>query len=411
MTYDPNPTVTIGGVNYTSETINSITTFSGRTNVDEQPRAGYGTINLVITDGSYPDIQLNSLAYITIDNSAGVPTRTFTGYVTDVTRSITSWGNTGNAINLAVQVVGPISRLSRVLTASTYEKEFDGDRIWQIIEDFASTSWNEVLPTLTWSGINPAKTWLTYDPSFAGTVDRPGSYEITAYSGGPTNAVSHANAVADSALGVLWEDTSGNVNYSDAASRINDVANIGFLTIDAEYVGANIQARSALGDLINQMTIFYKNGQSVSDSDEPSKAIYGAFDGQKTTLLESGVAAQQQLDLYLTARAYPRQILESATIPLHNPDLPNALRDSLIGAYVGLPISFPDLPSAIYNAPFNGFVEGTRFTVSRKTAEITVLVSEYALSQIEQAWNQVSAAESWNTLSATLTWENAEVVA
>ena len=69
--YDPNPTVTIGGIDYTSEAVNSVTINTGRLTVDEQPRAGYSTIILRITDGSYPTININDPAYVSILNSSG----------------------------------------------------------------------------------------------------------------------------------------------------------------------------------------------------------------------------------------------------------------------------------------------------------------------------------------------------
>lgn len=410
--YDPLPTVTIGGVAYTSDTINGIQTTSGRNTVDEQPRAGYATISLIITDGSYPAITLNEPVIVAIlDSAQANHTNVFYGYVTDVQRTIQQHGTAGTAVQIDVTVAGPISRLARILTAASYPKEFDGDRVLQILSDYEATDWTEVNPLLTWAAVDPTKTWATYDPAFVGTVDTPGSYEITDYSGGAVSAISHINAVATSALGVLWESADGLVNYSDAASRLTDVANNGFLEVDSDYIGGvGLSARSSLGDLINDIRVTYKNNQVRTGTDPVSIATWGQFVAQKDTLLENLADADDMVDLYLTTRAYPRNSLQSVTIPLHNSALPNQLRDDLIEITVGKPITIPNIPTSIYQGPFFGFVEGISFTVARKAAAVTLYVSEYALSQIEMAWQQVDAAETWNTITATLTWENATVV-
>lgn len=410
--YNPNPTVTIGGTDYTSETVNRVTITTGRPNVDQQPRAGYSTIQLRIPDGTYPAIQINDPAYVSIVTSSGSDPKIFSGTVSDVTRRVSAYGSTGNIVDLDVTVVGPLARMGRYNTSAAYAKQFDGDRIAAILQDVFSTEWAEVLPTLIWSAVDPAKTWQTYDTGYAGTVDTPGSYEIVAYSGGAVAAASLAQNVAQSALGVLWESADGNINYSDAASRVTDVANNGFHDIDAGYAStANLSTNSTSGDLINSMTINYKAGAGVSDTRPVSIEAYGLFASQRSTYLELKAAAEQQLALFLDTRSIPRVNLQAITIPLDNPNLPDATRDALIGAYVGMPISIPNLPATLTNQPFSGFLEGWTWNVSQKQASITLTLSDYGLSAIQQAWNQVSIAEVWNTVSTTLKWENATVVA
>jgi len=410
--YSPNPTVTIDGVNYTSETINQITINTGRVTVDEQPRAGFSTIILRIPDGTYPPIDINDPAYVSIVTSNGSDPKIFQGTVSDVRRSIVAKGSAGMLVDIAVTVVGPLARMARFNTSATYAKQFDGDRIAAILNDVFSSTWLEVSPTLIWSGVDPTKTWQTYDTGYAGSIDQPGSYEIHAYNGGEVSALSLAQTVANSALGVLWETADGNINYSDAASRVNDVANNGFLDVSADYISAQgASTSSSSGDLINKMTISYKSNATVSGQDIDSQLAYGLFAAQRSTMLEAGAAAIQQLNLFMTTRVIPRVNISAVTIPLDNPNLPSALRDSLIGAHVGMAIAIPNLPAALTNQPFFGFVEGWTWNLSQKQASIMLTLSDYGLSAIQQAWNQVSAAEVWNTVSTTLKWENATVVA
>ena len=410
--YDALPTVSIGGVIYTSATLNSLTTVSGRNTVDEQPRPGYATISIINVDGTYPNIRLNDPAIIRIKDSAGAPVSIFSGYVTDVARVVQQHGDQGTQVGIDVTIAGPLLRLNRFTTASNYPKEFDGDRVEAILAAYEATSWNELDPMLQWEDVNPTTTWLTYDINFVGNIDTPGSYEITAYNGGETSVLSHIQQVADSAMGVLWESPDGLINYSDATSRLTKVINDGFLDISAEYLQATgLGSKSSLGDLINQMTIVYKTGQTTSGSDLTSIAQWGLFAGSKTTLLENLTDAQDMVELYLTTRSYPRNNLQTVTIPLHNPDLPDVLRDALISIRIGDPVTIPNIPNSIYSGPFEGFVEGVTFTVTRVAGFVTLYLSEYALSQIEQVWQQVDDAELWNTISATLTWQEATVVA
>lgn len=409
--YDPNPTVTISGIDYTSDAINSITINTGRTTVDEQPRAGFSTIILRIPDNTYPPIAINDPAYVSLHDSAGAEPKIFQGTVSDVRRLIVAKGPSGMLIDVAVTVVGPLARMARFNTSATYAKQFDGDRIAAILNDVFSSTWLEVSPTLKWNTVDPAKTWQTFDTGYTGTIDQPGSYEIYSYNGGEVSALSLAQNVANSALGVLWESSDGNINYSDAASRINDVANNGFVQLSADYIRAQGAATSvSSADLINKMTISYKANATVSDENIDSQISYGLFAAQRSTLLESTAAANQQLSLFMKTRIVPRLNLSAISIPLENPNLPNALRDTLIGSYVGMPVQVPNLPAALANEPFSGFLEGWVWQISRKQATITMTLSDYGLSAIQQAWNQVSAAEMWNTLNPILTWENATVV-
>ncbi|CAB4195551.1 hypothetical protein UFOVP1291_22, partial [uncultured Caudovirales phage] len=92
------------------------------------------------------------------------------------------------------------------------------------------------------------------------------------------------------------------------------------------------------------------------------------------------------------------------------PDLPDALRDELVSIYNGKPVSIPDLPTPIYLYAFSGFVEGWRWTIARKTAFITLNLSDYALSLISQTWEQVNPAKTWQNTSVTMTWQNARVI-
>lgn len=410
--YDPQPVVTIGGVDYTSETINFVQITAGRSSINEQPRAGYATISLVIIDGTYPAITLNDVVGVNIANSDGTDPHIFTGYVTDVTRSIQAHGVTGTVVQIDVTVAGPLARLAKLQTAATYAKQYDGDRITAILQDAFATSWDEITPTtLTWATVDPTKTWLTYDQGYVGTVATPGAYELHSYSGGLVEALSFANNCANSALGILYEDGDGLINYDTATTRQDNAAANGFTTVSSDYITATgAAASSRIADLINQITITYKDNGTYTAKNQDSIGVYGLFAAQRSTYLEKLAEATQQATLFLETRSIPRDNLAAINVPLHNPALPDATRDALIGVYCGFPISVPDMPTSIYQDPFIGYVEGYVWRITQHTADLTMTLSDYGLTALTQAWQQVNAAETWQTIQPTLTWENATVV-
>lgn len=237
MPYQINPKVTINGVEYTDKAINGVNCFNGRTIVDEQPRAGYATINLVTPDNTYPDIQINQQVIISVENSEGTEVTLWTGWVSDVQASLVRYGSVGWLNQQQVLAVGSLSKLNRRLVGGDgYAKEFDGDRVYDIIFEGAGITWNTYAPaTDTWADVNPLQSWQDVD-LLIGEIDRPGDFELTAYSSGSSSALILAQQAAASGLGVLYECNCGRIQYDDYTSRSEDVATNGFTTIDGDAI-------------------------------------------------------------------------------------------------------------------------------------------------------------------------------
>jgi hypothetical protein len=87
------------------------------------------------------------------------------------------------------------------------------------------------------------------------------------------------------------------------------------------------------------------------------------------------------------------------------------MRDSMLPMRVSEPVSITGLPTSIFPGYFAGFVEGFTWTINRNELFLTLNVSEYALSQLEQNWLQVDPALTWADVSATLQWQEARAVA
>jgi hypothetical protein len=413
MTYIVDPKIFINDVAYTGETINGVTLTNGRDTVDEQPRAGFATITLVTPDNTYPDIEIDYRIVVQVDDSAGTPVTLWTGWVSDVETRLVSFGATGFLNEQRITAVGTLSKLNRRLVGfDGYPKENDGDRVFDIIKEGAGITWAEYQPASdTWADVNALLAWQNVD-LLIGDIDRPGDFELVAYSGGETGALNLAQAAATSGLGVLYESPDGKINYSYYSSRTDEVALSGFITIDTNSILSNgLSSVSRLSDLANEIEVVYKNGQTEIDTNPTSIALYGRYAAKVFTLLENNFDAEQRVEYYLETRSFPRTRLNQITLALHLDQVSDAMRDSMLPMRVSEAVSITGLPTSIFPGYFAGFVEGFTWTINRNELFLTLNVSEYALSQLEQNWLQVDPALTWADVSATLQWQEARAVA
>ena len=412
MTYTIDPKILINGVEYKAETINGVTLTAGRTTVDEQPRAGFASITLVTPDNTYPDIEIDYRVVVQVDNSAGTPVTLWTGWVSDVETTLGAFGATGFLNQQRITAVGSLSKLNRRLAGgSGYAKEFDGNRVYDIIYETAGETWASYDPAETWADVNPLLTWQTAD-LLIGDIDRPGDFELTDYAAGENSGLTLAQQAAASGLGILYESPDGKISYDDYTSRTDDVSLNGFIDIDSDAIlTSGLSSVSRLSDLANEVEIVYKNNQTEIDSNAASIALYGLYSAKINTILENAVDAEQRVDYYLDTRAFPRRQLNQITLALHLDQVANLMRDAMLPMRMSKPIRITALPDSIYPGNFAGFVEGYTWTLNRNELFLTLNVSEYGFSQLEMNWLQVPPALTWAGVDATLEWQEARVVA
>jgi hypothetical protein len=413
MPYIIDPKVIIDGVVYTEKTISGVTLTNGRNTVDEQPRAGYASIILVTPDNEYPEIAINGKVVVKVDDSDGTEITLWSGWVSDIETSINNYGSNGWLNQQKITAIGSLSKLNRRLVgADGYPKEFDGQRIYDIILEGAAITWEAYEPqTETWANVNPLLEWQTIDLSI-GVIDRPGDFELTSYSGGESSALSLAQTFAASGLGIVYEDNLGKICYNSYSSRTDDVSNNGFTPIDTDAIlASNLSSVSRFSDLANSIEVIYKNNQIETGTDIDSIAKYGLYAAKVNTVLENQPDAEQRVDYYLETRAYPRKTVNSVTLALHLDNVSDAMRDSMLPMRISEPIKIVGLPSSVYPKAFEGFVEGYTWTINRNELFLTLNVSEYALSQLQVNWAQVPPAIAWEEVNAALEWQEARAVA
>jgi hypothetical protein len=403
--------VLIDGVEYKSVTLANLSIQSGRTDIYEQAVAGYCNVSLINLDGSPVLVAINSAITIYVQDSTSTPVPIFGGSVTDIILAVSSAGSNGMSQTVTITALGALSRLPKVLTEGILAKDFDGDQIFDVLDNILYGAWNEVPAALTWAAYTPTTTWANAENSGVGEIDRPGNYELTARTSAVTDAYSLVAALATSGLGYIYEDSSGRIGYADSTHRGQYLSANGYIDLSAnDALSSGLQTATRSGDVRNAITIQYKNNQEVSASDAASIALYGSLGQNITTTLENVGDATSQAAFYLALRAYPRANFNSINFQLANSNMSDGDRDALIRVFMGLPVNITDLPSNM-GLNYQGFVEGWAFSAGYNSLDVALYLTPIAYSLDAFRWNDVPASETWNTVSPTLQWLNATVVA
>lgn len=382
MSWSPSATVTIGGIEYTGKALNGVSINYGRSNVWEQARASYATIEVINLTDTLETFNLNDTVTIKIVNSSSIDQVVFTGIVNDIT-NLTRISNSQVKVSVhRISAFGPFSKMARAITSGSYPKEYDDDRMDRIF---------------TAAGV-------TVD-----VIDSPGIYEFTSVNHTAQDCYSLATYYATMALGYIYETTDGKVGFANESRRTDEADTNGYFQIPTgAIITGGITSNKTFTDVANDIVIEYKANATVSGTDTTSITNYGRRAMDIITELEQMGQAQDQLDRYLALRAIPRTSLSSFTVQLELSALSNAQRNALIGLYMGKPIEVQGLPSAIYNGTYKGFVEGWSLTINREQAALTIVSTEAAYSLVPDRWQDVLATLEWDDVGATIQWQDYE---
>ena len=410
--WTPEYAVEVNGLgDVTDLTIADLTVTSGRSDIYSQPVAGYTRFTILNLNQAATGFDVNDSVVIKVKDSTGTYIPIFGGDVTDIDITVKT-GEPAITQAITVTALGALSKLPKTLTEGVLAKDFDGDQIYEILQDVLFDQWNEVPAAETWAAYNPTTTWENAENSGLGEIDRPGDYELTARSGSTTDVYSLVANLARSGLGYIYEDSSGRIGYADSTHRAEYLAANGYAYVDAGWAyAARIATSRRLGDLRNEVTITYKNNNQETASDAASIATYGYQAENIVTTIENKSDAEDQAAFYLEIRAYPQDQFRAITFPMANPNIPDLSRDQALNIFMGLPLDIENLPANIANGRYQGFVEGWTWTSRFNALDLTVIVSPVAFSLQAFRWNNVPITESWNTISPTLDWNNATIVA
>lgn len=403
-----------GGTDYTDLTIANLTITSGRTNIYDQPRAGYASFTILNFNEVAVDVDVNYSVNISVKDSTGTFVPIFGGFITDLTQTVITAGANGVTQGINILAVGALAKLQKMQTLGALSKDQDGDQIYSILEPLLFANWNSVAPSLTWNDENPTTTWANAANMGLGEIDRPGDYDLDARTASTTNVYDLVALLAISGLGYLYENSYGQICYADSTHRSQYLAANGYIDVSANTAyAAGLSTAKRTGDVRNKVTIKYKKdfSQEASASDAASIAQFGEQAASINTTLDKAVDATAQANFYLGLRAYPQAQFQSITFPLGNPEIDNTDRDNLLNVFMGMPINITDLPNNMENGAFQGFVEGWTFRASYNGLSLTLTISPTAYSIQSMKWSDVNIAETWNTINTGLEWINATIVA
>jgi hypothetical protein len=404
--------ISIDGGAYTTVTLANLTISSGRTDIYQQPIAGYCSVDILNTDQSVLAIEINDSIALQVKDSTGTFTPIFGGFVTDINQSVQSAGSNAIIQTFKVVALGALSKLPKILTQGVLSKANDGTQIYSILSGLLYNAWNEVPAATQWSTYNATETWANAQNSGLGEIDTPGDYELAARSSSVTDVYSLVAALATSGLGYIYEDAQGRIGYADSTHRSQYLAANGYLEVTGHHALAKGVATSRrLGDIRNKVTITYKNGAQVTSENTASQMLYGTQAQNITTSIENNADATSQAAFYLDLRAYPQSLFKSITFELTNPEIDDADRDNLLNVFMGLPLDIAELPSNMTGGRFQGFVEGWTFNAGFNKLSVTLNLSPLAFSLQAMKWLNVPITEAWNTINPTLDWTNATIVA
>ena len=406
--WDPDWKILVDGNDYTSATVANVTISRGRSSIYEQPVAGYCYLQLIDVNGDSFDLEIGHQIAVELKNSAGNYIPVYGGYITDISTSVVSTGSTSRVMGINITALGALSRLARATWDGALSKDDEGAQIYAIVSDVVANNWQEVPAEITWATYDPATTiWANAQNIGLGEIDI-GVYEMVARSADPINSYTYATQLAQSALGTLYEDDQGRIAYDNQDHRQDYLLANGFTTLSAnEAYGVGLRSQIRSGDMRNDVTVIYKNGQSERDTDVTSINRFGRYAEIFDTTLDIQADAIAFAERLVLLRSYPRPILDAITYPLVNPELNDIDRDALIDIFIGQPIQLTDLPNSISATTYEGYVEGWTIQAGFNTVDLTFILSPLSYSGYWQRWEQVNPAESWNSILNTLEWQDA----
>ena len=408
--WTPTYKIQVDGYEVTDVTVANLTITSGRTDINQQPVAGYCQLQLLNFDNTSYDFTVGTSLSVQVTDSTNAFVPIFGGQISDFTIQVNRAGSIGYTTTATITALGALSKLPKIIDPGVLSQDFDGDQIYTLLSGYLLGQWNEVPAAETWANYNPTETWANAVNIGLGEIDQPGDYQLIARSSSNTDLYSLCTEIANSAFGVLYEDANGNIGYADSTHRQDYLANNGYTTLDANHAnGIGLAATTRAGDLRNSFTINYDNNgnQTYTADDLTSQSLYGVYGEQYTSRIKHTADAEALADRYIALRATPYPKFQGITFALGNPEIDDADRDALINIFMGQPVWIQNLPGNITNGSFQGYVEGWTFRASLNNLSITFNASPVSFSQVAVKWEQVNAAETWNSLNTSLTWLDA----
>jgi len=408
MTWLPEWRITVGTTVYTNVTSVNVTT--GRIDIDRQCQAGYARMDIINSTNALFDIDVTDSLTLELKDSAGVYVPVFGGTVSDFRTSVRSPEESGFVTVGSILAVGALAKLPKAIYTAAVAHDLDGEQISIILEDLLVNQWQEVAPALQWVNYDPTTTWAYAENVGLGEIDT-GLYQMDNLSADARNTQTLVTQIADSALGLLYEDKQGRIAYADADHRSTYLAANGSTQLDANYATpSSVKSILQIGKIRNSEIVRYGNdyGSTYSATDDASIATYGRYQRSFDSNIRYLADVEDIVERDLALRSTPRTQLDQITFRLDNPTMPSAQLDDLINLFFGEPVVITNLPFNMFEGYFSGFVEGISLAATPTYVDATIYVSPTDFSLIAPTWATVIPTNTlWSGVNATLQWSKA----
>jgi hypothetical protein len=408
MTWLPEWRVTVGDDVYT--TVTSVSYASGRLDIDRQCTAGYCQVQIINTDNSPFTINVTEPITLELKNSSGTYVTVFGGEVSDFNIGVRSPEETGYVTTGTILGIGSLARLTKAIYNTALAEGLDGAQIAEILGAALDLDWTEVTPTVTWATYPADVTWANAE-SYIGEVDSGFYTMIGLAANASAKSQTLVDQIANSALGQIYEEKDGDVSYADADHRSNTLSANGYTFLDGAYATpSSITSTTQIARIRNSLIYRYATGygSTYSTSDTDSIASYGLFERSFDSNIKNLVDITEIATRELNLRRVPKGSLGAITFRLDNPDIGNAMLDSLIGVYFGQPVLISNLPSNLLGGTFDGFVENVALRATPTFVDITLYISATEFSLSTTQWDTVIPSSlAWTGVNGTLIWNNA----
>jgi hypothetical protein len=408
MTWLPEWRITVGTTVYTNVTSVNVTT--GRIDIDRQCQAGYARMDIINPTNALFDIDVTDSLTLELKDSAGVYVPVFGGTVSDFRTSVRSPEETGFVTVGSILAVGALAKLPKAIYTASVAHDLDGEQISIILQDLLVNEWIEVAPALQWYNYDPTTTWANAENVGLGEIDT-GLYEMDNLSAADRNTQTLVTQIADSALGLLYEDKQGRIAYADADHRSTYLAANGSTQLDANYATpSSVKSILQIGKIRNSEIVRYGNdyNHTYSATDDASITTYGRYQKSYDSNIRYLADVEDIVERDLALRSTPRTQLDQITFRLDNPTMPSAQLDNLINLFFGEPVVITNLPFNMFEGYFSGFVEGISLAATPTYVDATIYVSPTDFSLIAPTWATVTPTNTlWSGVNATLQWSKA----
>jgi hypothetical protein len=408
MTWLPEWRITVGTTVYTNVTSVNVTT--GRIDIDRQCQAGYARMDIINSTNALFDIDVTDSLTLELKDSAGVYVPVFGGTVSDFRTSVRSPEETGFVTIGSILAVGALAKLPKAIYTASVAHDLDGEQISIILQDLLVNQWQEVAAALQWVNYDPTTTWANAENVGLGEIDA-GLHQMDNLSAADRNTQTLVTQIADSALGLLYEDKQGRISYADADHRSTYLATNGSTQLDGNYATpSSVKSILQIGKIRNSEIVRYGNdyGSTYSATDDASIATYGRYQRSFDSNIRYLADVEDIVERDLALRSTPRTQLDQITFRLDNPTMPSAQLDDLINLFFGEPVVITNLPFNMFEGYFSGFVEGISLAATPTYVDATIYVSPTDFSLIAPTWATVIPNNTlWSGVNATLQWSKA----